>query len=79
MLLGSWQLLIVYCICLLTTEIFYVCHLCYIIKTDKKMIENCLCLVQVQHHSDTVEGKRGSVSLLDYVLPDRIGSDDWME
>lgn len=43
------------------------------------MIENCLCLVQVQHHSDTVEGKRGSVSLLDYVLPDRIGSDDWME
>lgn len=43
------------------------------------MIENCLCLVQVQHHSDAEEGKCGSVSLLDYVLPDRIGSDDWME
>lgn len=43
------------------------------------MTENRLCLFQVQHNSDTEEGKRGSVSLLDYILPYRIGSDDWME
>ena len=43
------------------------------------MIRTCLCLVQVQHHNDREEGKRCSVSLLDYVLPDRNGSDDWME
>lgn len=42
-------------------------------------MKNCLCLAQVQHHCDTEEGKRGSVPLLDTVLPDRIGSDDWME